>query len=90
MRCADGALFAGAITGVDVGHVGQHDEHFRIQPRGQQAAGEVLVDHSLDAKQFTVSVVGDRDTTTTGANHGDAAIDQHSDDVHLYDPLWFR
>ena len=72
--------------------VGGHHEQVGIDLARQQLAGEVLVDHRLDAREHASSpgVEGRRDAAAAGADHDGAVLQQPLDGTELEDPLRAR
>src|SRR4029079_2431294 len=88
-RAIQPPLLGCAPVVVDAVDVGGHHEQVRFELAGKELAGEILVDHGLDATQCSLSS-GDpcrRDSTATGADHHGLVIEQPADRSDLEDPL---
>ena len=82
-------LLGRAPVGVDAVDVGRHDEQVGVDLAGEQLAGEVLVDHGLDAAERAV-LAGHphrRDAAAAGADHDRAVLEQPADRADLEDAL---
>ena len=86
---AQTALVGGPPPFVDGIHVGGHHEQVGVDLPGEQLAGEVLVDHGLDAAQR--ALLAGRpcggDAAASGADHHDALVEQPTDRSDLEDPF---
>ena len=83
------ALLGRAPALVDAVDVGGHDEQVGVDLAGEQLAGEVLVDHRLDAGERALLArhPRGRDAAAAGADHHDAVVEQPADRPDLEDPL---
>ena len=69
--------------------VGRHDEQVGVELTGEQAAGQVLVDHRLDADEVALPITGvhRRDAAAAGADDHRAPFEQPAHRPDLEDPL---
>ena len=72
--------------------VGGHHEQVGVDLPGEQLAGQVLVDHRLDAREhpFAPGLEGRRDAAAAGADHDGLVLQQPLDGPELEDPLGER
>ena len=86
------ALLGCAPAVVDAVDVGRHDEEVGADLAGEQLAGQVLVDHRLDAAEGAVLPRHPRrrDPAAAGADDDTSLLEQPADGPDLEDPLRLR